>query len=77
MQGDLLTRLSQHLDYIGHIQISSIPDRQEPDSGEVNYPWLLKQLDLLGYSGYIGAEYCPRADTLGVLQWLTAFRKTN
>lgn len=48
---------------IGHIQIAGVPERHEPDSGEVNYPPLFNQIDRLGYSGWIGCEYSPRASS--------------
>ena len=43
----------------GHIQIAGVPDRHEPDTGEVNYPHLFRLLDDLGYDGWIGCEYRP------------------
>ena len=44
---------------VGHIQIAGVPDRHEPDIGEVNYPHLFRLLDELGYDGWIGCEYRP------------------
>ena len=44
---------------VGHIQIAGVPDRHEPDTGEVNYPYLFRLLDDLGYDGWIGCEYRP------------------
>ena len=73
MQGDLLTRLIANLDIIGHIQIAGVPDRGEPDVGEVDYRWLMSKLDELPYDGFVGAEYKPRADTNSGLGWLEAF----
>ncbi|MFS2223588.1 HPr family phosphocarrier protein [Pantoea sp. B65] len=64
-------------DYAGcyqHIQIASAPHRHEPDEGEINYPWLFNLLDEIGYSGWIGCEYFPRAATTDGLQWFNAFR---
>ncbi|ATZ10981.1 HPr family phosphocarrier protein [Erwinia amylovora] len=64
------------VNYIGryqHIQIASVPDRHEPDEGEVNFPWLFELLDSSGYQGWIGCEYFPRTTTLAGLGWLTAF----
>ena len=72
-QGDLLTRLKDNLDIIGHIQIAAAPDRGEPDAGEVNYPWLLAELTALGYEGYVGAEYKPRVDTNTGIGWMQAY----
>jgi len=68
--GDLSTRLHRDLARIGHIQIASVPDRHEPDDGEVNYPYLFRQLDAWGYAGWIGCEYRPAATTQDGLGWL-------
>ncbi|MFZ6774367.1 2-oxo-tetronate isomerase [Undibacterium sp. SXout7W] len=55
---------------IGHIQIAGVPGRHEPDIGEINYPYLFQLIDELGYSGWIGCEYRPRAGTSEGLSWL-------
>ncbi|MGY2169457.1 2-oxo-tetronate isomerase [Pseudomonas gingeri] len=70
VEGDLATTLRRDLAHIGHIQIAGVPDRHEPDQGEVNYPWLFELLDRQGYSGWIGCEYRPRGNTSAGLQWL-------
>lgn len=57
-----------------HIQIASVPERHEPDDGELNYPWLFEQLDALGYQGWIGCEYRPRGDTAAGLDWLRPYQ---
>lgn len=57
-----------------HIQIASVPERHEPDDGELNYPWLFEQLDALGYQGWIGCEYRPRGDTTVGLDWLRPYQ---
>ncbi len=62
----------KHFDGIGHVQIASVPDRHEPDDGEVNYPYLFRLLDELGYEGWIGCEYRPRGNTNDGLGWLAA-----
>jgi hydroxypyruvate isomerase len=54
---------------IGHMQLADVPGRHEPGTGEINYPWLLAEIDRLGYAGWIGCEYNPRADTSGGLTW--------
>jgi hydroxypyruvate isomerase len=73
MQGDLVKRMEKHWPLIGHIQIAAAPSRQEPDHGEVNYPWLHEAIDGLGYAGFIGAEYKPRARTEDGLGWGKAY----
>jgi hydroxypyruvate isomerase len=74
MQGDLATHLRALLPVIGHVQIAAVPDRGEPDQGEVDYLWLMAHLSALGYTGFVGAEYRPRAGTLSGLGWLNRFR---
>ena len=73
MQGDLLRRLETHLPLVGHIQIASVPHRNEPDRGEVDFRWLMAALDDLDYPGYVGAEYVPTDTTQAGLGWLSAF----
>lgn len=70
VEGDLATTLRRDFDRIGHIQIAGVPDRHEPDQGEVNYPYLFELMDHLGYDGWVGCEYRPKADTSMGLQWL-------
>lgn len=74
MQGDQITHLRYLLPIIGHIQIAAVPDRGEPDQGEVDYRWLMHQLDQMGYTAPIGAEYKPRNGTAQGLGWLAQFR---
>lgn len=70
MQGDIATRLRNNLAHIGHIQIASVPDRGEPDRGEINYAWLLQEIDRMGWPGFIGAEYKPQSTTDAGLGWI-------
>ena len=69
MEGDVSTRLRALAPVIGHVQIAGVPERHEPDRGEVNYPYLLELLDELDYAGWVGCEYRPRAGTLAGLGW--------
>jgi len=69
VEGDIARKLERWLPHIGHIQIAGVPGRHEPDSGEINYAWLLRHMDELGYDGWVGCEYRPRADTLSGLGW--------
>lgn len=77
MQGDLLTRLSTYLPLIGHLQIAAVPDRGEPDQGELNYAGIIEALSRMGYRGYIGAEYRPRGTTDEGLRWLDSHRSRS
>jgi hydroxypyruvate isomerase len=70
VEGDLATRIERYLPHIGHIQIAGVPERHEPDRGEVNYPYLFALLDRLGYDGWIGCEYRPAAGTVEGLGWM-------
>lgn len=70
-EGDIITRLQRYLPIIGHIQIAAVPSRAEPDEGELDYVSLLREIDRLGWSGWIGCEYRPRATTLEGLDWLS------
>lgn len=76
MEGDLSRRLANLLPLIGHIQIASVPDRAEPDDGEVNYSHIFKHLRKIGYEGAVGAEYKPKATTEEGLDWLRTGRFT-
>ena len=76
MQGDLAKRLEAHLPMIGHVQIAGAPGRNEPDTGEIAYPWLLARLDELGYAGFVGAEYVPLETTDAGLSWMRAYPVT-
>ena len=71
-RGDLLKSLSAHFSHIGHIQIASVPDRHEPDSGEVHYQAVFDHLDQLGYKGWLGCEYRPKGRTEDGLGWFQA-----
>jgi len=69
MAGDLARRFERHLAVVGHVQVASVPERQEPDQGEVNYPYLFALLDRLGYEGWVGCEYFPAGVTEDGLGW--------
>jgi hydroxypyruvate isomerase len=69
MEGDLARTIERLLARIGHIQIADAPERHEPGTGEINFDFLLRHLDAIGYSGWVGCEYNPRGDTLEGLKW--------
>jgi len=71
--GDLSVLIRNLGSWIGHVQIASIPDRHEPDEGEVFYPHIFKALETAGYTGWIGCEYMPRATTAAGLGWLKSY----
>lgn len=70
MEGDLTMTFRNHFDGIGHVQIASVPTRNEPDQGEIDYRHLFRLLDEMGYSGWVGCEYKPRGRTEDGLGWL-------
>ncbi|HJV61103.1 MAG TPA: TIM barrel protein, partial [Albitalea sp.] len=74
--GDLATKLRRYLPSgrVGHLQIAGVPERHEPDVGEINYRYLFALLDNLGYAGHVGCEYRPRAGTSAGLGWFAPYR---
>lgn len=70
---DLLTSITDNLRSIGHIQFASIPDRAEPDAGDVDYSRLIPLIIQAGYTGYFGAEYRPALTTDLGLGWMDTF----
>jgi hydroxypyruvate isomerase len=70
MEGELANTMSAQLARIGHIQLADNPGRNEPGSGEINYAFLFKHLDRIGYKGWIGCEYKPAAGTEAGLGWI-------
>ena len=74
MVGELAATIERYLPRIGHIQIADNPGRHEPGTGEINYPFLMRYLDRLGYTGWVSAEYRPAATTVEGLGWMTALR---
>jgi hydroxypyruvate isomerase len=69
MEGNLAATIERLLPRIGHMQIADVPGRDEPGNGEINFDFLLRHIDALGYSGWVGCEYNPRGDTLEGLKW--------
>jgi len=65
-EGDLAMHIRQYVPtgHVGHIQIAGVPERHEPDVGEIHYPYLFDLLDELGYDGWIGCEYRPARGTV-------------
>jgi len=69
MEGELAATLQKHLARIGHIQLADNPGRNEPGTGEINWPFLFAHLDRIGYAGWIGCEYKPATTTEAGLGW--------
>ncbi len=69
IHGDVTTMLRQLLPITRHIQVASVPSRNEPDGEELNFPFLFEELDRLGYEGVVAGEYTPRGATVDGLGW--------
>ena len=70
MEGELAANLQRYLARIGHVQVADNPGRNEPGTGEINYPFIFDLLDREGYEGWVGLEYKPKAATSAGLGWL-------
>jgi len=68
-EGELAATLRKHIARIGHVQLADNPGRNEPGTGEINYPFLFRQLDEIGYTGWVGCEYKPATSTEAGLGW--------
>ncbi|AVH55820.1 MULTISPECIES: 2-oxo-tetronate isomerase [Streptomyces] len=79
VEGDLTTTLRRDVPTgrVGHLQIAGVPDRHEPDRGELNARHLFDVIDALGFDGWIGCEYRPRTGTSEGLGWLNDYRGDN
>lgn len=75
MDGDVTTLFAELLPAIRHVQIAGIPDRHEPDTGELNYGYVFERMDALGYTGYIGCEYHPQTTTEAGLGWFAPYKR--
>ena len=73
MEGDLAPTIQRNLGSIRHMQLADNPGRNEPGTGEINYPFLFQFIDTLGYAGWIGCEYKPRKSTLEGLGWIRPY----
>jgi len=69
MEGEISATLRERLPQIGHLQLADTPGRTEPGTGELNYAFLFKHIDAIGYTGWIGCEYKPKAATVDGLGW--------
>jgi hydroxypyruvate isomerase len=73
-EGDVVKRVEKHLPLIAHMQVADTPGRNEPGTGEVNWPFVFAQLDAMGYRGWIGCEYRPAGETLAGLSWFAPYK---
>jgi len=73
MEGELSSNIQKQLPRIGHIQVADNPGRHEPGTGEINFDFILKFIEQLGYKGWIGAEYIPANTTEQGLGWIEQY----
>ena len=69
MQGDIITRIRQYHQYIGHYHVAGVPGRHEiDDTQEINYPPIMRAIVATGYTGYVGQEFIPTRDPIQSLR---------
>ena len=69
MDGDVIRRIREHKDYLGHIHTAGNPGRGElDDAQEINYPPIMRALLEVGYDGFVGQEFIPTRDPLAGLK---------
>lgn len=68
MEGNLIETIRANLPAIGHVHVADVPGRQEPGTGEIHFPNVLRALRDLRYSGYVGMEYIPSKDAMVTLR---------
>jgi len=73
MEGDLARTIEANLALIPHLQLADNPGRNEPGTGEINYPFLFQHIDRIGYGGWIGCEYKPKTTTDAGLGWVKPY----
>jgi hydroxypyruvate isomerase len=73
-EGDLVKRVEKHLPLIAHMQVADNPGRNEPGTGEVNWPFVFRGIDELGFRGWIGCEYRPAGETEAGLTWFQPYK---
>ena len=76
-EGELIGTFRKHQAKIAHVQLADNPGRNEPGTGEIAYPFVFETLDALGYDGWIGCEYKPKAGTEEGLGWLKKAEKAR
>ena len=76
-EGDVTSRMAALLPLIGHVQIADVPARNEPGTGELNWDYVFGRIDAIGYEGWVGCEYRPKAGTVEGLGWLAKTRPSR
>jgi hydroxypyruvate isomerase len=73
LEGNLADKAERLLPRIGHMQVADAPGRHEPGSGEINFDFIFRHVDAIGYAGWIGCEYNPAGGTVEGLKWATPY----
>ncbi len=68
MHGDILSFVRKNLSLIGHFHVAGVPGRHEPSPSELDYAFILREIDGMGYKGYFGLEYWPTGDAASSLR---------
>ena len=75
IQGNLTHCIKECLPHVAHVQIAQVPDRSEPDcAGEIDYGYVLRLFEELGYDGWVGLEYLPKGSTVEGLKFLKSWK---
>ena len=77
MEGDLAVKLRKYAAHCGHVQVAGVPERHEPDTGEVRYSYIFELLDAIGYRGWVGCEYRPAGKTADGLGWFHQLKENK
>ncbi|MES2307233.1 MAG: hydroxypyruvate isomerase [Verrucomicrobiota bacterium] len=72
-EGEITATLRKYFSKIGHIQIADNPGRNQPGTGEIHYPFILREIDQLGFTGQIGLEYVPKGESQASFGWIRDF----
>jgi hydroxypyruvate isomerase len=75
MEGNVIRTLRENIGRIGHVQLADPPGRNEPGTGEINFPNVLRALEELDYRGWVSLEYWPTDRASGSLAWLPRERR--
>jgi hydroxypyruvate isomerase len=73
MREDVVAEFAKHQKILGHVQVSDVPGRHEPGSGEIDFEAFFTTLDARNYGGWVGCEYRPEGDTMAGLGWLKRY----
>lgn len=73
MGEDVVAAFDKHQKILGHVQVSDVPGRHEPGSGEIDFAAFFAALDARNYDGWVGCEYRPKGETLAGLGWLKRY----